>query len=313
MASSRTEVEGYKILKELLGQDRELGGAFCYITGAMGGGKTAAMLSWMMYTLQSHPDQKIFFSETYDAPLQSFKLGRENISFYVKDGSDVVFRDRNNHLKEVDIGQMYFSDFDDLWRISEYGKINTVFFGDRTVWMEFMAYLRHKGEWTHVFIDEFGEIAPANTAGKLYKRIGQFAIFAKDFRKCQMKVIVNTQSVSDMDWRVRDKFMYRVFLPGAVADKKHSRVVQGAIDNLATSPEYGNEAYIDRMGRFGKIKFTDIFKPNLDYQIEAHVATTDEYISIPLEDDEPRKYDELEEKDKILETGKFLEIDLLED
>lgn len=267
---SKPEIEGRKILKQLLSQDSDYGGAFCYITGAMGGGKTSAMASWMIYTLMHHAHQKVFFSETYDAPLQSFKVGKDYCNFFVQKNSGIVFRDVNNRLKEVDLGQIYFTDFDDLWEKAERGKINTVFFSQRTKWMEFIASLRHKGEWIHIFIDEIGEVIPSNTSGKMHKRIGQFANFSKDFRKCRMKVIANTQSIRDMDWRMLDKFMYRVFLPGAMADKKHSRVIQRAIDNLEGNEEHGNDAYIDRMGKFGLINFSDIFRPDPNYCIEAH-------------------------------------------
>ena len=251
----------------------------------MGGGKTSAMASWMVYTLKHYPHQKIFFSETYDAPLQSFKIGKKYCNFFVKKDSGVVFRDINRGLKEVDIGQKYFIDNDDVWNKSVPGKINTVFFGERTDWMEFIASLRHKGEWIHIFIDEIGEVIPSNTSGKQHKKIGQFAVFSKDFRKCRMKVIANTQSIRDMDWRILDKFMYRIFLPGAMADKKHSRVIQKAIDNLDGNEEYGNDAYIDKMGKFGLINFSDVFKPDPKYCIEAHNNNVSEYLMFDKEEE----------------------------
>jgi len=283
---SKPEIEGERILKQLLGQRAEYGGALTYITGAMGGGKTSAMLAWMKYTLIHHPEQKVFFSETYDAPLQTFKLGKQYCQFFIKEDSQVVFRDLNDSLKEVDVEYQTFSSFEELWEKTKRGKVNTVFFGNRTHWMEFIAFLRHKGEWIHVFIDEIGEVVPSNTSGKLHRRIGQFAIFSKDFRKCRMKVIANTQSIRDMDWRMLDKFMYRVFLPGAMADRKHSRVVQRAIDNLEGNEFHGNDAFIDRQGKFGLINFSDVFKPDPNIMIEAHNKDLDEYIAIPQEDDE---------------------------
>jgi len=302
---SKTEIEGERILRQLLGQRKEYGGAFCYITGAMGGGKTSAMLAWIMYTLKHHSDQKVFLSETYDAPLQAFKLGKENCNFFVKSESGVLFRDLNDGLKEVDINQIYFGNYDELWDKAERGKVNIIFFGERTEWMPFIAYLRHKGEWTHVFIDEIGEVIPSNTSGKMHKRIGQFAIFSKDFRKCRMKVIANTQSIRDMDWRMLDKFMYRVFLPGAMADRKHSRIVQRAIDNLEGNEHNGNEAYIDRMGKFGLINFSDIFKPNSKYMIEAHNINKSEYISIEEDEGEEEQKGEVLEGEVVGTEGKL--------
>jgi hypothetical protein len=287
--ASKPEILGQEILEQLLAQTDEYGGAFAYITGAMGGGKTSAMLSWLVYHLKHHPDQKIFFSETYDAPLQTFKVGGlDYIHFMIKEGAGVEFRDRNKKLKDVtkDWNPTYFTTYADLYEKAKPGMVNTVFFGNRTKWMDFIAYMRHTTAWDHIFIDEIGEVIPSNTSGKLHKRIGQFAIFAKDIRKCRMKVIANTQSVRDMDWRVIDKFMYRVFLPGAMADRKHSRVTQKAIDNLQGDMNHGNDAYIDRLGKFGKISFLDIFVPNHEISIEAHNSNLEEYTAINEENDE---------------------------
>jgi len=269
---SKPEIEGEKLLTYLLGQEEDYGGAFAYITGAQGGGKTSAMFFIIEYTLKMFPQQKLFLSETYDAPLQCFKAkDLDKIHFFAKQGSDVVFRDRNKHLARVDLKTTYFVDFDDLWIKAKPGNINVVFFGDRTEWMGFVEHLRHVGEWCHIFFDEIGEVIPSNTSGALHKKIGQFSMFSKDIRKCKMKVIANTQSIRDMDWRILDKFMYRVFLPGAMADRKHSRVIQRAIDNLKGSERHGNDAYIDRFGTFGIVTFTDIFKPKPKYSIEAHI------------------------------------------
>ena len=269
---SKPEIEGERLLKSLLSQNTDYGGAFVYITGGMGGGKTSAMFSLLEYTRKFYPNQKIFLSETYDAPLQCFKIGLKNCRFLVKEGSNVVFRDRNKHLLKVEFLPItYFKDFDDLWEKSKSGKVNVVFFGNREEWAQFMAYMRHKGEWCHVYIDEIGEVLPAGTNGSRWKTIGDFGNFAKDISKCMIKVITNTQSVRDLDYRIVDKFMYRIFLPGAMQDKKHSRIVQKAIDNLTRSEKHGNTAYIDRMGTFGLIRFEKIFKPDPRYSIEAHI------------------------------------------
>ena len=242
---SKTEIEGQKLFGQLLGQKYDAGGAFGYITGGMGSGKTSAMFSLLDYTRKHYPNQKIFLSETFDAPLQCFKLGVDNCRFLVKEDSNVIFRDRLTHLSKVEFLPItYFTDFDDLWKKSRYDRVNVVFFGNRIEWNKFIAYLRHVGEWVHIFIDEIGEIVPAGTSGDDWKAIGQFANLAIHFRKCMMKVIANTQSVRDLDYRVKDKFMYVIFLPGALEDKKHSRVVQSAIDNLDGNENDGNTAYI---------------------------------------------------------------------
>ena len=78
----------------------------------------------------------------------------------------------------------------------------------------------------------------------------------------------NSQSLPDIDHRVRSKIMVRVFLPGARAGKD-SRITQPAIDNLDEDPKHGNEAYLSFGGKFGKIRFKDIYKPIPGMQWEA--------------------------------------------
>jgi len=134
--------------------------------------------------------------------------------------------------------------------------------------MDFMTYLRLMGEWKHIFIDEFSEVSPANTSGKTYKIIHRFANTVKEARKCFINVHANTQATQDIDYRILTKIMISIFLPGS-RTTKHSRILQSAIDNLNIDKKTGNEAYIEYSGRFGKTKFSQIYKPNPKYNWEA--------------------------------------------
>ena len=80
----------------------------------------------------------------------------------------------------------------------------------------------------------------------------------------------NTQSVSDIDHRIRTKIMVRIYLPGARSDNI-SRISQRAIDNLDEDHVNGNEAYLEFSGKFGKTRFKDIYKPIIGMQWEARV------------------------------------------
>ena len=186
----------------------------------------------------------------------------------VKKDSNVSFHDRRNHLKQVYPPVTVFSDLDDLWQKAIPGKCNAVFFGNRFRWMDFLHYLRSVGEWVHLYIDELSEISPAFTKGKTWKKIHQFSKDIKEVRKCMMNVHSNTQSVADIDHRVRSKVMIRIYLPGA--KKEHvSRITQRALDNLEESSRHGNQAYLEMGGKFGTTRFTDIYKPDPTQQWEA--------------------------------------------
>ena len=291
--ASKLEIIGQHLIERTLGRNQDFGGIYAEVTGAQGSGKTSVLLSFTNHTITRHPEEKIFWREQYDAPLQTFKLGMENINFLVMEGSGVVFRDRNNRLKEVDIGQKYFKsneeiigfkkegkksvpiyglipDFKDLWEKAMPGKANVVFFGDSYFWMDFIHYLRNVGEWVNIFIDELADISPAVCSGFLYKRVLKFASDMGAVRRCMMNAMTDTQTTQDVHWTVRKKVMMKLFLPGAISDKT-SRVTQKAIDNLERDPVGGSSAYIDMGGIFGQVKFMDIYKPNHKYHIEAHV------------------------------------------
>lgn len=267
---SRSSKEAKRILKRCHVHDFDSGGVFTLLTGMQGSGKTSVMLSFCDYTLQHYPEEKVFFSNTYFAPLQSIKLGKEKHHILVAKDAGITFHDRRNKLKQVYPEVTEFTTMDDLWEKSKPGVCNCVFFGDRLKWMKFLHHLRSVGEWVHVYIDELSEISPAFTKGKTWKTIQTFSKDLKEVRKCMMNVHTNTQSVADIDFRVRSKVMIRIYLPGARRENV-SRITQLALDNLEESKKLGNQAYLEMGGKFGTTRFKDIYKPDPQMQWEARI------------------------------------------
>jgi hypothetical protein len=267
---SKSEIHAERILRRCHVHDLDSGGVFSFITGGMGTGKTSVMLSFADYTISHYPEEKVFWSNTYFAPIQSLKIGKGKHHILVKNDSNVTFHDRSNKLEQIDIPVTFFDDFDSLYHKALPGCLNAVFFGDRFLWMDFLHYLRSVGEWCHIYLDELSEISPAFTSGKTFKKIGSFSIDLKEVRKCMLNVHANSQALPDIDHRVRTKIMVKVFLPGARSDK-FSRVEQPAIDNLEENFECGNEGYLEHSGRFGKTRFKDIYRPIVGMQWEARV------------------------------------------
>lgn len=267
---SKPEILGGEILKRSLGRNKDYGGILAEITGAMGTSKTGTLLSFTKFTMSLHPEEKIFWREQLNAPLQIFKLGEGNYQFFIKNSANIVFRNRDKHLEHINLDPVVFSTYDDLYEKAKPGIANVVFFDDNYEWMDFITYLRGVGSWVNIFIDEMSDICPFSNQGSLYTRIRDFAGVMGAVRRCMMNLFYNTQTVQDIDWRIRKKVMMKIFLPGATADKKGSRVTQKAIDNLIRDPVHGNEAFLSLGGEFGKVKFTDIFKPVPGKHIEAH-------------------------------------------
>ena len=266
---SKSEIMAERLLKRIHIHDYNSGGILSLVTGGMGSGKTSVMLSFADYTLKHHPDEKLFWSNTYFAPIQSLRIGIEKHHIMVKEDSNVTFHDRAQRLKEIKPNVTRFSDFNDLYDKAIPGKLNCVFFGQRNTWMDFVHYLRGVGEWAHVYIDELSELCPAFTSGDLFKQIGRFSVDLKEIRKCMVTVHTNTQALPDVDHRIRTKIMLRIFLPGAKTGKE-SRMDQDALDALEEDPKHGNQAYIEASGRFGRTQFCDIYPPCMKHQWEAH-------------------------------------------
>jgi len=283
---TKSEINAEKIMRRIHIHNQDFGGVVCIITGSPGTGKTAAMLAIIEYTLRYHPKEKVFFSNCYDAPLQFTKLKPYQWRILVRKDSNVTFHDRDKRGKQIHPEVEYFKlkqnenklfDFSDLYKKAKRGKCNVVFFGGkekRYMWLDFVRFLRRSGEWSHVFIDEISECCPEFSSGRLWQKIRQFSVDVKELRKCQINLVSNTQSISDIDHRVRKKLMVHFWLPGSITGKP-SRITQKAIDALKEDPYRGNECFIEESGKFGKLVFKDIFKPNPIYHWDARCEEVD--------------------------------------
>ena len=138
---TKSEVVADQIRNRIHGHDPDHGGVFLEITGAPGSGKTSTMLSLIRTEIKNHPNEKVFFSNTYFAPMQSLRIGLKNHKILVKRGANVTFHDRDKKLKRIYPEVTYFSDFDELYELAEKGKVNAVFFGNRGEWRNFIHCL----------------------------------------------------------------------------------------------------------------------------------------------------------------------------
>lgn len=269
----QTKSEQYSrwVIKRIHKHDKDAGGIVSIITGAQGSGKTGTLLSFAVYTINNYPNEKVFWSNTFDAPIQTLKLpDQSKVHYLIEKDKGIVFRDRNRRLKDISSTINYdeFTTMDELYDKAKPGKVNVVFFANRMDWMQFIRYLRSAGEWVHIYIDELSEIAPAFQKGKYWKKIEDFSKDLKEARKCMMNVHTTTQATQDIDHRILTKVMLFIYLPGAHT-YKYGRVTQHAIDNLDEDHINGNSAYVEYSGKFGKTRFRDIFKPSTT-NIEAH-------------------------------------------
>jgi len=270
MADINPETQGKKLWHRLIERNIDHGGILGEITGAQGTSKTATLLFLADFIMKYRPYEKIFFREQIDAPLQIFKIGNSNkYNFFVKSDAEIVFRDRNNKLSPINLQHKVFDTYADLYEMAQPNKVSVVFFKSDTEWMEFIEYLRNVGEWVNILIDEMADVTPEGAGGKEFKRVEKFSTTMGAVRRCMMNLMYNTQSVADVHWKIRHKVMMHVYFRGARRDNQ-SRIKQKFIDTLDVNERKGNEAWIESMGTFGKIRFSSIYTVNPKKHIEAH-------------------------------------------
>jgi len=258
---SKEAVTFVEIMDRIQTQNPDMGGVFLEATGMQGVAKTAVILTFAEDTIKNHPDQKLFWRNPFFAPFQFTKLDADKWEILLEENSSVTFHDRNDELKQIDLNYRTFTDFKDLYKKAKPGVLSAVFFENEIKWYDFIHFLRGVGHWTHIFLDEYGELFPANPSGALYHKIINVSNDLKEVRKCYINVYATTQVTSDVDWRVRSKIMILAYLYGA-RPVAASRVTQMAIDALDRNIVKGNEVWLEEgFGRFGKGRFTKIYKP----------------------------------------------------
>lgn len=267
--ASKQRSIGRELVGRIYERDLNKGASFTEVTGAPGAGKTSVMLSFGNYIIK-RKNELVYWSSSFGAPLQFFPLNKYHI--LCKTGMDIHFWDRYKN-EEIELPHTNFKTFDELYEQSKFGVLNCPFFGDRTQLMEFIEFLMSKGGWHTILIDEISEIVPSFTSGNMFKRIGYFANHTLgQARKCGITIVCNTQATTDTDHRIRKKLNNRIYLPGARVDKRASRVFQKAVDNLDENHTRGSQAYICAGGRFGVVRFTDIYTPVKNMSIEARTS-----------------------------------------
>jgi hypothetical protein len=192
-------------------------------------------------------------------------LPKSRWHIFRQEESKVDFFDINTG-QQIDVNPTSFKNFADLYEKAKPGKVNAVFFQKEGDWRDFIYWqLDGKGmDWTTNVLDDYGDLV-GYTKGEEWQEVENFVQTMKDVRKCRVNVHTNTQSVTDIYYKVRTKIIVEIFLFGAKASTK-GRVTQQAIDRLKLDPVNGNEAWICLGGSvFGKVRFPKIYKPNPNY------------------------------------------------
>jgi len=243
-------VQGRLLLERLFERDVDKGAVFCEISGIQGSGKTSLSLGFADRIIKNNPKEMIYWRESLDSPCQFMKLDSDKWQILSERSFPIQVYEITKDMQPADIKIRYFIGFSDLLRMSKPGMLNVVFFKDVSKWMAFIQRLGETPRWQTCIMDEFEDICPQRCSGELWKRNDAFANRIKQIRKSLISVIGNTQSIMDIDYRVRAKLMMWIYTYGSRVDEL-SPVSKRAVHSLSIG-----SAWIDHgHALFGQFKF----------------------------------------------------------
>lgn len=279
--SDKTSEVGYEIIDKIRDRNVNPGGNAVEFVGASGSGKTSLFFNLVEdFARNEQENELMFWRESLDTPIQFVKYPKFDI--FVEKGMEIDILDQNNDGQVIDFPMKKFGHvpkinykvelenepdtedvedneekkreqdevFEKICKMADPNRLNVIFFKRRSTWIDLIRYLKEIPTWHDVFIDEYEDIFPNQNSGDEWWRIEWAKKNLKQVRKGLTNVFGNTQSTSDVDWRVREKMTIWGYMPGGVPDKK-SPVKNGAVRGL----EIG-QAWLDwKRSDYGKINF----------------------------------------------------------
>jgi hypothetical protein len=256
-----TERMGQFIDNEIImSRNVTVGGCTVEILGSQGTGKTSLMLNYAMRVMQTNPEEIVIWRDSYQSPVQFNRLSRWEI--FAERGVELKIKDINAN-KIVDLPVTIFNDFAELNELMKPKQLNVVYVRDQVIgYIKLINFFKSIRGWQSIFLDEYEDVAPINASGVKYTLVGALGNEMKNLRKGLISLFCDTQSKSQIDWRVRDTFMVEAYLSGAKKNKGSS-VYQEAINSLEKGV-----AWLSWEGKFGRINFPAVIPRNPIYVID---------------------------------------------
>jgi len=201
------------LASKLVNFNPNYGGVTVLVLGAMGSGKTHLLLN-------------IAAKKVYEARELCVWRGLLHAQAYQ------YFPDIFIHVKSGYTLPVYDEVFT-MWPRLRRGCLNVVYAPDDW-WLEYLLELSERvgEEPMSVFIDEFEDIAPSYSEGDTWHQLQDLSRALRAFRKAWVNFYVATQNWEAIDYRILNKFVYRVYLPGA-RRMRRSPVRQAYINRLS--------------------------------------------------------------------------------
>ena len=236
----------------IMSRNTATGGCLNEILGPQGTGKTSMMLNYACRIMEQNPEEIIIWRDSYQSACQFNRIKKWEI--FAEQGTKLQFKDIEEE-ETIDLPITIFKDFNDLNKKLQPQQLNVVYVKDQVIgYITLINYFKTSKGWQSIFIDEYEDIAPINSSGDDYRFIMELGREMKNIRKGLVSLFCNTQSKTQIDWRVRTTFMVKTYLSGARKDKGSS-IYQEAINKL----EKG-KAWVGWEGKYGRITYPG-FKP----------------------------------------------------
>jgi hypothetical protein len=260
-------VKTVSVVSKMKEHNPDKGGLFSIIVGSTGAGKTGTMFYCLIDNIRRYPNEFVFLSECYNAPLQFTKLPKDKVNIMVQNDC-CRFVDRVKKKPCVP-EHTVFTDYADCYNKAKRGKINVLFLEDRKDLMEFISWtVLNAMEWVTFGIDELSEIVPSYSSGNVYRRIEKFSWVLKDCRKSDVNIIATVQSAPLVDFKCLHMKQILIYMPGSM-QYKHSRVFQSALDSLQEDEIKGNPAIVEGYNRYVRTRINTIYKPDYSNMMHA--------------------------------------------
>jgi len=256
---AKKTVNGKRIKDRILARNPQDGAVAVECTGLQGSGKTSLNLWFADAILHNDVEERIFWRDSVNSPIQYNKLSNNRYKIMVHQDSDVRFV-YTETMEKAPVKHYRFESMDELYDLAEPDKINAVYFPEEYLWVDLIKHLRLKPGWHSVFLDEYEDVCPQRCRGQQWHRNEWIAKNIKQVRKQLVSVFGNTQSNMDADVRVRTKMMIHIYLFGAKVDGL-SPIFQKTISCL----DIGN-AWMDwGHSIYGEVKFPPYYpkKPSI--------------------------------------------------
>jgi len=290
--------KGEELAKMLITQNPHYGGREVIITGTKGSGKTTLMLRLAEELMGK--EHVIWRGRTIDQ-YNRLPNWRERIKIFVHKDMDVKFRKMvigkkdPEQLRLKDLIVKYSKPIDIIEQL-EIDKLNIIYepkffqvseeFADHVLektgieihdminsemkaayfWFEFdWALLQEKGGiWVAEFKDEAHQIYPQNAPG-LHYWLNQYSMYAMDdFRKQLVSHFMSTHMITHIDSDIRAKMPFRIYLRGAVVEKRQSAM---RLKNITMDLDMG-VAKIEQIGNgYGEFRFKAYSEPGFNIVI----------------------------------------------